>query len=120
MKTIPGLTGSGSSSFSTIWGFYAVLVYTVAKLFRTGFVPFTDQIVITDAKDPTQILLLCEIIHLYRLKQMLKQEEKLFFLLIDIMRSPHIFKEITGSSIKDDEDAVQPPPDKSNRRTLIE
>jgi hypothetical protein len=80
-----------------------VFVYAIAKLFRSGFVPITDQIVITDAKDPTQILLLCETIHLYRLKQMLKEEEKLYFLLMDIMRSPHIFKEITGSSIKDDE-----------------
>ena len=80
-----------------------MFVYAIAKLFRSGFVPITDQIVITDAKDPTQILLLCETIHLYRLKQMLKEEEKLYFLLMDIMRSPHIFKEITGSSIKDDE-----------------
>ena len=79
------------------------MIYAVAKLFRSGFVPITDQIVITDARDPTQILLLCETIHLYRLKQMLKEEEKLFFLLLDIMRSPHIFKEITGSSIKVDD-----------------
>jgi len=37
---------------------------------------------------------------------MLIEEEKLFFLLIDIMRSPHIFKEITGNSIRDDEPTV--------------
>jgi hypothetical protein len=54
---------------------------------------------------------------------MLKEEEKLFFLLIDIMRSPHIFKEISGSSIKDDPEPIVPKPDKSTknlRRTALE
>lgn len=44
--------------------------------------------------------MLCETIHLYRLKQMLHEEEELYFLLIDIMRSPQIFKAICGDSIK--------------------
>lgn len=55
---------------------------------------------------------------------MLKEEEKLYFLLIDIMRSPHIFKEISGSSIKDDEKPPEEPPkpvdrSKSLRKTVI-
>lgn len=33
---------------------------------------------------------------------MLKKEEELFFLLIDIMRSPVILKAICGDSIKND------------------
>jgi hypothetical protein len=45
--------------------------------------------------------MLCETIHLYRLKQMLAEEEMLYFLLIDILRSPQIFKAICGDSIKD-------------------
>jgi hypothetical protein len=83
-----------------------VVVYAVAQLFRTIFVPLTVSIPILDARNTEQLLLLCETIHLYRLKQMLIEEERLFFLLIDIMRSPHIFKEITGNSIRDDEPTV--------------
>lgn len=80
--------------------FYVSIVYVVSKLFRQIFVPVTSEIFITDATDPDDILMLCETIHLYRLKQMLTEEEELFFLLIDIMRSPHIFKAICGDSIK--------------------
>ena len=38
---------------------------------------------------------------------MLVEEERLFFLLIDIMRSPHVFKEITGNSLRDHEPTVE-------------
>ena len=62
--------------------------------------PNTNEIFITDAKDPVDMLMLCEVIHLYRLKQMLIEEEELYFLLIDIMRSPQVFKAITSDSIK--------------------
>jgi hypothetical protein len=34
------------------------------------------------------------------MKEKLKEEEELYFLLIDIMRSPVIFKAICGDSIK--------------------
>lgn len=34
---------------------------------------------------------------------MLKEEEQLYYLLIDILRSPYVLKSITGSSIREDE-----------------
>mmetsp|Transcript_16781 Transcript_16781/g.25857 ORF Transcript_16781/g.25857 Transcript_16781/m.25857 type:complete len:135 (+) Transcript_16781:10011-10415(+) len=66
-------------------------------------VPDTSKIPITDARDPKDLLMLCETINLYRLKQMSTEEEKLYFLLIDIMRSPVIFKAISKDSIKQEE-----------------
>ena len=80
--------------------FYISIIYFISKLFRQVFVPNTNEIIITDAKDPVDMLMLCEVIHLYRLKQMLIEEEELYFLLIDIMRSPQVFKAITSDSIK--------------------
>ena len=80
--------------------FYISIIYVISKLFRSGFVPVTSQIYITDAPAPDDILMLCETIHLYRLKRMLTEEEELYFLLIDIMRSPQIFKAICGDSIR--------------------
>jgi hypothetical protein len=53
---------------------------------------------------------------------MLIEEERLFFLLIDIMRSPHVFKEITGNSIRDHEKTVEdlkkPKPKRTYRSTI--
>jgi hypothetical protein len=51
-------------------------------------VPITSAIYVNDAPDPDDILMLCETIILYRLKEKLAEEEELFFLLTDIMRSP--------------------------------
>lgn len=80
--------------------FYISIIYVISKLFRNAFVPVSSEIFITDAKDPGDILMLCEVIHLYRLKQMPVEEEELYFLLIDILRSPQVFKAICGESIK--------------------
>ena len=80
--------------------FYISIIYVIAKLFRAGVVPITASIFINDAPNPDDILMLCETIILYRLKEMLAEEEELFFLLVDIMRSPQVFKAICGDSIK--------------------
>ncbi len=77
--------------------FYIVIIYTIAKLIRLGFVPVTSAIFVNDAPDPDDLLDLCEIIHLFRMKEMFQEEEELYFLMIDIMRSPEIFKKITGA-----------------------
>lgn len=80
--------------------FYITIIYALAKLFRASFVPITASIYVNDAPNPDDLLMLCETIILYRLKEKLKEEEELFFLLIDIMRSPQVFKAICGDSIK--------------------
>lgn len=63
-------------------------------------VPSSNKIPIEECKDPAYILMLCETIQLYRLKQMLPEEEELYFLLIDIMRSPDFLKKLSGDSMK--------------------
>ena len=87
--------------------FYITIIYALAKLFRSGFVPITASIYINDAPHPDDILMLCETIVLFRLKEKLKEEEELFFLLIDIMRSPQVFKAICGDSIKTSKQKVE-------------
>lgn len=84
--------------------FYITIVYVVSKAFRAGFVPAIERIWIEEAKDPIDILMLCDTIHLYRLKKMLKEEEQLYYLLIDILRTPQVLKAITGNSIRNDEE----------------
>ena len=79
---------------------YITFIYAIFKLIRSTFVPSSNRIPIEECKDPTFILMLCETIQLYRLKQMLPEEEELYFLLIDIMRSPDFLKKLSGDSIK--------------------
>ena len=64
--------------------------------------PNIAEFSILDAPHPDDIMMLCETIHLYRLKQMLVEEEELYFLLIDIMRSPQVLKAICGETKKDE------------------
>ena len=79
---------------------YISIIYAIAKIFRSSFVPITAQIFVFDAPNPDDLLMLIETISLYRLKEKLKEEEELYFLLLDIMRSPQVFKAICGDSIK--------------------
>lgn len=60
----------------------------------------TDRIFICDARDPTLIRNLIACIYRQRLEQNLKKEDELFFLLFEILRSPELFKHITGSSLR--------------------
>jgi len=93
-KTLPIFLGT------TVYALYITYVYVIFRALRGVLVPNTSAIIITDARDPVDLLMLCETIQLCRLKQWLKKEEELYFLLIDIMRSPVVFKAICGGSIK--------------------
>ena len=75
-------------------------MYVVASALRSGIVPFSYQIFITDAPLTEDILMICTSIHIYRMQRDLEQEEELYFILIDIMRSPEMIKELSKSSLK--------------------
>lgn len=86
--------------------FYISIIYVISQLFRRIFVPRVSEYFIEDAPNPDDILMLCETINLYRLKGRHKEEEELYFLLIDIMRNPQVFKVISGESKKSDPLAI--------------
>jgi hypothetical protein len=87
-----------------LMAFYISIVYLISKTFRAAFVPATERIWVEECKDPIDILMLCDTIHLYRLKKMIKEEEQLYYLLIDILRTPQVLKAITGTSLRNDEE----------------
>ena len=49
---------------------------------------------------PDSLLLLCEGVLISRLENNIEREEELYYILIDIIRSPEVIKMITDSSIK--------------------
>jgi hypothetical protein len=50
----------------TILVFYGTIVYLFAGLFRSGLVPLSYEIFITDAPYPDDILMICTAIFIYR------------------------------------------------------
>jgi hypothetical protein len=81
--------------------FYISVVLVVGRIMRTSlFEVGSHQIFIKWMSKPDELLLLCEAIHISRLENNTKREEELYFILIDIMRSPEVLKVITGTSIK--------------------
>ena len=81
--------------------FYISVVLVVGSLIRsTVFEVSSHRVFIKCMSKPDQLLLLCEAIHISRLQNDTTREEELYFVLIDIMRSPEILKVITGTSIK--------------------
>lgn len=44
--------------------------------------------------------MICQCIYIYRVQKNLRNEEELYMILIDIMRSPETLKSITGTSLK--------------------
>ena len=62
-------------------------------------------IYISDSPDTENLLSLVETIYMYRSQKNFEEEEKLYFFLIDIMRQPMIYAQLTGSCMdkkKDD------------------
>ena len=85
---------------SNVIVFYGAVIYVIASLFRSLFVPNTWEIFIKDAPFTEDILKICQSIHVYRVQRDLVKEEELYHILIDIMRSPEMVKSLCGSSLK--------------------
>jgi len=84
--------------------FYIVIVLGIGRALRAGIIVNSEQIFIRDMPRPDSLLLICEGILISRLENNLEREEELYFVLIDIMRSPEILKMITKSSLKNKEE----------------
>ena len=80
--------------------FYISFILVVGRLIRGAISGEAERIVFTEMPEPTNILILCEGIKIHRYRRDLEREEHLYYVLIDLMRSPEILKIITKSSIR--------------------
>lgn len=85
---------------STILVFYITIVYLAFTVLRASLVPNCNDLYIEEAPYTQDLLMVCTAIFIYRFKGKLKEEEELYYMLIDIMRSPEMIKSLTGSSLK--------------------
>lgn len=90
-----GFFGEGS-----IMAFYLGTTFAVGTMLRVILVYKADRIFILDGRDPRLIRNLMDCLYRQRLEGNLKKEEELFFLLFEILRSPELYKHLTGSSLR--------------------
>ena len=79
--------------------FYVSFVVVVGKLIRAVFLGQAERIMYAEMVNPGKLFSVCEGIKISRIKKDFLQEEKLYYLLIDFMRSPEMFKNLTMSSL---------------------
>ena len=81
--------------------FYTIIVLGIGQFLRSALQTNSNNIFIKDMPRPDSLLLICEGILISRMEKNLEREEELFYVLIDVMRSPESLKMITDSSLKE-------------------
>ena len=79
--------------------FYVTFVILAGKIIRAIFLGNAERIMYIQMVNPNRLFALCEGIKISRIRNDFLQEEKLYYLLIDLMRSPEIIKNMTQSSL---------------------
>ena len=79
--------------------FYVTFVILAGKVIRATFLGSAEKIMYRQMVNPNRLFSLCEGIKISRIRNDFLQEEKLYYLLIDLMRSPEIIKNMTQSSL---------------------
>jgi hypothetical protein len=79
--------------------FYVSFVVVVGNLLRAIFLGQSERIMYAEMVNPGKLFSVCEGIKISRIKKDFLKEEKLYYLLIDFMRSPEMFKNLTMSSL---------------------
>jgi hypothetical protein len=79
--------------------FYVTFVIVAGKVIRSMFLGNAERIMYIHMVNPNRLLSLCEGIKISRIRNDFLQEEKLYYLLIDLLRSPEIIKNMTQSSL---------------------
>jgi len=81
--------------------FYVTFILLFGRELRNIFENPFEKIIINEMPYSDQLIKICEGIKLARYKNELVKEEELYYLLMDIFRSPEILKVMTKSSYKE-------------------
>ena len=87
------------SGYSVI-SFYATFILVAGTYVANFLSNEPEKIIYTDLPHPEIIINLCEGIEIARYNQDFKEEESLYTILIELMRSPDLLKKITQSSLQ--------------------
>ena len=79
--------------------FYITFIFVSGKIIRALFLGQAERIIYTEMVNQTKLFSVCEGIKISRMRKNYLQEEKLYYLLIETMRSPEMIKNMTQSSL---------------------
>ena len=96
--TFSDLYSSATAGYN-ILTFYVAFVLVVGQYIRLILMGQAERVKYTEMVSPNKLLTLCEGIRISRIKKDFLQEGRLYYLLIDLMRSPEMVKNITKSSL---------------------
>ena len=91
---------STTTSGKNILTFYVSFVLLVGTYIRNFFAGQPEKIMLTEMPHSEKIINLCEGIKVSRNSFDFEQEEKLYYILIELMRSPDYLRTLTHSSIE--------------------
>ena len=91
---------SSTTSGYSVLTFYLSFVLLVGNYVRNFFAGQPEKIYLTEMPHPEELINLCEGIKMSRYSFDFEEEEKLYYILIEFMRSPDYLREITTSSIE--------------------
>ncbi len=97
--TFSDLVSQTTASYDVL-GFYISFILVIGKVIRSIISGEETRIILTEMPEPESLITLCEGIKISRYRRDFKKEEYLYYVLIDLMRSPEIIKIITKSCIR--------------------
>ena len=89
---------STTTSGTTILTFYVSFVLLAGTYIRNFFAGKPEKIILTEMPHVEEIITLCEGVRLARYMYDFEEEEKLYYILIELMRSPDYLRTLTKSS----------------------
>ena len=89
---------SSSTSGYSVITFYVSFVLLLGNYIRNFFAGEPQKICLTELPNPESIINLCEGVLVSRYSFDFEQEEKLYYILIELMRSPDYLRILTESS----------------------
>lgn len=97
--TFSDMVSPTTASYNVL-SFYLAFVWVIGRYIRTLISGETERVIYTEMPRPKKLLNLCEGIKISRYKKDLDREDQLYYVLIDLLRSPEMIKMITKPSIQ--------------------
>ncbi|MCQ2819658.1 MAG: hypothetical protein MJ252_20530, partial [archaeon] len=79
--------------------FYVGFIVVIGQVLRSALLGEAERCIYSEMVNTNKLMNVCEGIRISRIRKDLLQESRLYFLLIDLMRSPEIIKRMTKSSL---------------------
>ncbi len=96
--TFSDLISPTSESYDVLT-FYVTFILIIGKFVRSIISGEAERVIYSEMPRPHKLLIMCEGIKISRYKKDLVREDRLYYVLIDLLRSPEMLKMITKSSL---------------------